>query len=500
MAISRLKSLLFGEDKKPKETEKLPEKRVFSTDFYGDPEVQRAKTRENLKNTFQPIADKHLASGARDSRVSALDASLKGIFSFGSNLPETLLDWYAGQGFIGYQNSALLSQHWLISKCCSMPAEDAVRKGYEITGNDNNVIPPEVLDEIRKLDTEYNLMHNLFELIQMGRIFGIRIAMFLIESDDPDYYAKPFNLDGVTPGSYKGITQIDPYWITPQLDDEAAGDPASINFYEPTWWRITGKLVHRTHLIVYRTEEVPDILKPAYIYGGIPIPQKIYERVYAAERTANEAPMLALTKRTKILRTDMTMAIGQQGTFEQRLTQTARDQNNYGVWAVDGGMNEEVQQFDTSLSDLDAVIMTQYQIVAAAANVPAVKLLGTSPKGFNTTGEYEEASYHEMLESLQEKDLTPLVQRHHEIVIRSEICPMFGMEPFDICVQWNKLDAMTEEELAVLNKTKAETGSILIMDGAIDGEDERNRVINDTQSGYNGMSSIESTQTELEDA
>ena len=57
--------------------------------------------------------------------------------------------------------------------------------------------------------------------------------------------------------------------------------------------------------------------------------------------------------------------------------------------------------------------MSQYQLVAAAANVPATKLLGTTPKGFNATGEYEEASYHEELESIQANDLSRLLARHH---------------------------------------------------------------------------------------
>ena len=47
---------------------------------------------------------------------------------------------------------------------------------------------------------------------------------------------------------------------------------------------------------------MPDTLKPSYNYGGIPLPQLIYERVYAAERTANEAPQLALSKRTSVLK------------------------------------------------------------------------------------------------------------------------------------------------------------------------------------------------------
>ena len=453
---------------------------VFSTDTLS--RIERAHRLERLLGSViqKPAPMASMPGSAMDT-----NSTIKTQFLNNDIVSESLLIWYASQSFIGYQLSAVFAQHWLVMKACMMPAKDAVRNGYEITVNDGTQVDPDVLDKMRKLDVKYQLNKNLIQFVQQGRIFGIRIAMFVVESEDPEYYKKPFNPDGIKPHSYKGISQIDPYWITPQLDDQAAGNPASINFYEPTWWNINGRLVHRTHLVIFRTEELPDILKPTYIYGGVSIPQKIYERVYAAERTANEAPMLAMTKRTDVVKADMGQALADEPNFDARMREWVFRRDNYGIKTI--GLEEDMLQFDTSLADLDAVIMTQYQIVAAAANVPAVKLLGTSPKGFNTTGEFEEANYHEELESIQTHDLTPLIERHHLCLIRSEIVPEFGIAPFDTTVTWNSLDAMTAEEQANLNKMKAETGQTLMATGAIDGADERQRIINDPVSGYSGL-------------
>lgn len=443
---------------------------------------------EQHKKGFEPFSD--MEKKMRKAGM-AMDNQLNIKFQNqgGSAIPQQQVFWYASQNFIGFQLCAMLSQQWLIKKCCLMPAKDAVRNGYEITVNDGNEVDPKILEEIRKLDVKYRLNYNLIQFVDQGRIFGIRIAMFIVDSDDPKYYYKPFNEDGILPGSYRGISQVDPYWITPQLDTEAAGAPASIHFYEPTWWNVAGRLVHRTHLIIFKTEEVPDIIKPTYIYAGVSIPQKIYERVYAAERTANEAPLLALTKRTDVIKADMSQAVADQPDFTARIQQWVFHRDNYGIKTI--GLEEEMQQFDTSLADLDAVIMTQYQLVAAAANIPAVKLLGTAPKGFNSTGEYEEASYHEELESIQAHDLTPLIQRHHIHVIRSEICPKFNMETFSTSIMWKPLDAMTGKELAELNRMKAETDNILSQTGSIDGLDIRERLIADPASGYNVMTTDE---------
>jgi len=468
-----------------KTIEKKPErpKQYFSTEDNFNSEQ---KIEELWQKTFKDSVHASIAmDSAKGKATFATDNSLNVKNPQFGIIPNSQMLWYAGQSFIGYQLCAILAQQWLIGKSCLTPAKDATRNGYDITVNDGSNVTPEVLDDIRKQDIKYQINKNLIEFVNMGRVFGIRIAKFVVESNDPDYYKNPFNIDGVTEGSYKGISQIDPYWITPQLDAEASGNPGSINFYEPTWWVINGQPIHRTHLVIFRNQELPDVLKPSYIFGGISIPQLIAERVYAAEKVANEAPMLAMTKRTDVINADVAMATVQYSAFEERIKQWVYNRDNYGIKVL--GLDEKMAQFDTSLADLDAVIMTQFQLVAATVNIPAVKLVGTILKGFNSTGTYEEASYHEELESIQKHDLSALLDRHHELLIKSEIAPKYNIAPFNVVVSFSPVNALTAQDQAIINKAKADAGQVLIMSGAIDSAEERQRVINDPTSGYNGL-------------
>ncbi len=423
--------------------------------------------------------------GAQDDNSAY---GLKTASTLGGNIPDALALWYVNQGFIGHQLAAMVAQHWLVDKACTMPARDAIRQGFDIVSVDGDDLPESALKSLNRLDRSMRLRWNLEQFVRMGRIFGIRIALFKVDSTDPDYYEKPFNLDGVQPGSYKGMVQVDPYWTAPMLDQNAASQPDTKHFYEPTWWQIQGRRYHRTHLVIYRHSEPPDILKPAYLYGGVPVPQQIMERVYAAERTANEAPQLAQTKRTTVWRTDMSKFVANANVAEQRLQEWISYRDNYSVKLGDFE-GDDFQQFDTSLADLDSVIMTQYQLVAAASGVPATKLLGTTPKGFNATGEYEEASYHEELESIQTHDLTPLIERHHALCMRSFIKPQLGLD-VETTVEWRPLDSQTAQETAAMNLTKAQTGAALIASGAIDGSDERTRIATDPASGYHGLGAM----------
>lgn len=478
------KWLRFSSEKKP-----APEKDAVSSLLHApgfDSLTRAVREAAIFAQTFrqtQPAVTAGMAMDGLTGTVTTPDMV---------GIPERQLRWFGGHAFMGYQACAMLMQHWLIDRACTLPARDAVRGGYKTTVNDGTDVPPQVLDALANFDKARDIDRQMVEFVRMGRGFGIRVALFLVDNTDPDYYEKPFNPDGVTAGSYRGISQIDPMWMVPELSGAAASDPAAPDFYTPTWWRIGGKRYHRSHLVIMKTAEPPDILKPTYQFGGIPVPQMIAERVYAAERVADEMPALALSKRTTVMKTDTAAALADQQTFEEALAFQAAVRDNYGVKVVDSA--EDVQQFETSLANLDDVVMTAYQIAAAASGVPATKLLGTTPKGFNASGDYEEAAYHEELESIQTSDLKPFLARHHLLAIRSYICPKFKCKPFAVESVFNPLDAMTAKEQAEVNAIKATTAATYVNIGALDGDDVRAGLIADPDSGYSGLSNAMSDE------
>ncbi|MEX9216292.1 DUF1073 domain-containing protein [Providencia rettgeri] len=454
---------------------------LFSTDFYA---ALRGKREFNGLVLPQPSM-----SGVGMDSVNTSISSFKGDQPFG--VPESQAAWYAGQSFIGYNMCAVIAKHWLVDKACNMPARDAIRQGYELhcADDDSGEIAKKLLD--KNVDRRYKIALQLKEIVHLGRVYGGRLALFVVETPNPkEWYENPFNIDGVKKGMYKGIKQLDPQWVTPVLTDSNIQDPASLDFYEPTYYRIGGRKYHKSHFIKFVPFPVPNVLKPLYNYFGVSVPERIYERVYASERTANEAPQLAMTKRL------LTIAAGSgdsedKDLIAQNMLYFMEMRDNYGVQVI--GNNDNAQQFDTSLADLDATIMTQYQLVAAGSNVPATKLLGTTPKGFNSTGEYEEASYREELESIQSNDLEELLQRHYALLQRSEDLPLV-----DISISWNSLDSPTGKEYAEIEMNKSQAAVNYASIGAIDGLDVRKKLSTDKESGYYGMEVSEDDYVEAD--
>lgn len=434
------------------------------------------------KSTEQEVKSFDVATVMDSGSCEVLESSMEGPYS----VPDLLAAWYGSQSFIGHQMCAILAQHWLVDKACSQSVQDAVRNGWETKADVGHEISDEQRAQIDDFDIKMNLSSNLVEAGRFCNVFGIRIVIFLVDSEDKQYYTKPFNPDGIRPGSYKGMSQVDPYWMTPLLTNDSMNNPAGQHFYEPDYWVINGTKYHRSHLFIMRGPQPADILKPTYIFGGVPLTQRIYERVYAAERTANEAPLLAMNKRTTVLKTDTEAVMANENNFVQKLLKWIRWRDNHGVKVID--TEEEMNQMDTSLADLDSVIMNQYQLVAAIARTPSTKLLGTSPKGFNATGEFETVSYHEFLESIQD-DLQPMIDRHYLCLSRS-----LGLG-FGLNVIWEPVDSMTAMQRAEINSKIVQDGVSLVNAGAISPDNLHDRLARDKDSGWNDLNMADDADT-----
>lgn len=496
-----IKIILQGEQKPPVQAPKntddplSPFARVRNSDSLEDGYEMKLRSamddivkdeREFAKTVAMDAAVVHKDYVGDDSTgAPTLKAGVGGMYG----VPDGIASWYMSQGFIGWQTCAIMAQQWLINKACEQSGLDAVRHGWDLNVADGTDIDPVIMDEIQRIDTEFNIKNHLSNMAKFTNIFGIRVCIFDVEYEDRDATELPFNIDAVRKGSYKGLRQIDPYWCAPLLDTKSATDPTSKRFYKPTWWVIGGKKYHWTHLHIAMGPEVADILKPTIYYGGLSLVQRIYERVYAAERTANEAPLLAMSKRTTALHVDLKKVAADQKGFIDRLGQWQNYRDNHAIKVL--GLEEKMEESDTSLADFDSLIMSQYQLVAAISETPATKLLGTSPKGFNATGEFEEKSYHEKLETIQSDEYHPLLTRHYELMLKS-----MDLD-FRVEIAWNPTDAKTAETQAEINNKKATTGEILINAGVISPDEERKRIRADKFSGYTGIGEDDADESML---
>lgn len=470
--------------KKKKEVEEVKEESLIEhyrhkPVHFKKPELARD---EIIKSIFQRDFSMLMPKNSK-GQVVAMDGAVCKCKFNGNIIPNDILEFYGSHNFIGYEACAILRQNPYIDKACTIPAQDSIASDYKISYAENNKDEKKVdekkLEEMKRIsDKDYNIKEVCYHANVNKKTFGISLVVPVIDGVD---YKKPYSIDKVKKGSYKGMVVVEPYWVSPQLDNGAVSNPMNVGFQEPTWWRMPdGTVVHKSWCIKKCNSELPDILKPTYYYGGVPLTQKIYERVYAAEKVANEAPQLALTKRMLIADANIAnlMANPEECQSILNLVQWCRD--NFSVWFKNP--DDQVSQIDTSLTDFDALVMTQYQLVASIADMPATKLLKTQPKGFNATGEYEQKDYIQSLQAIQEQDYIPILKMHYELFTKS-----FYGELIDLSIVFNPIDTPTEKETAEVAKIWSDIDSNYIASGVMSADEVRDIRRSEEGSAYSTL-------------
>lgn len=401
---------------------------------------------------------------------------------------DRIFTYYAQHGFLGWQICAIIAQHWLVNLAISVPVDDAIRPGWKITINSDDEKGESQEEQDAGADLyditsrKYHTADKARQLLKRARIFGVGYALICFDGVN---YEEPYNKDGIKPGSFRGVSIIEPYWITPQWMNNALNDPASPNFYEPEFYYVQGLgKVHKSHIIKVVHDEVADILKPSYYFGGVPLTQQIYERIYAAERVANEAPLLALTKRLLVVPTNLRALAEKPQIMGKLINMLVNGRDNQGIYFTEEGEKSAVHQVDTSLSDFDQLILTQYQLVACVAKMPAHKLLKTDPKGLNNNGGYTLKDYAQELMSLQENKLRPFVERVNEATLYSDMPELKGAK---MVTTFEPVDAPTELEKAQTEQVKVNSDVALVQSGILAPEEVRDILRNDKDSKYAGI-------------
>lgn len=432
--------------------------------------------------------DKNGRANPRSKNKIAMDAAPQikdlGVFS----IPDDIMSVFK-QPFIGWQACAYLRQNVYIDRACRIPAEDAIAMGYELSatppskeGNtaEDMEIDDDFLDEFRNESFEkYRIGEVCAGAEILNRTFGGALVVPCVSGAD---MSKPFNIDGIKPGTYEGMRTIEPYWTMPLLTGESISNPASMYFYEPEFYGIAGGgKIHKSWVVKLEFAPVPDLMKPVYYYFGIPLVQMIYERCFAAIRVANEAPLLAQTKRLLVADADLGNYVFNQEEADNAMRNLVYFRDNFGVYikSPDNG----VQQLDTSLSDFDSLIMTQFQLLAAEAGMPVNKLLKTQSKGLGDTGKAEADDYKQTLKSIQEKDYRRIINFHNRLLSKSK----YGKE-LSLKVRFNPYDMPSELEIAELSEKMSIALLHYVSGNILSPEEARNILRNDPSGRFSNIS------------
>lgn len=335
-------------------------------------------------------------------------------------------------------------------KIINIPADDAVKEWRDWQAD------KEQIQTIEAEEARLAVRVAVREAIIKSRLYGGSVIMPLGLPGAP---ASPLNMDRVGKGSLTSFVVLGREDIAPV---GIIRNPLSPWYNKPEYWRLASDLtmmqIHPSRIIL-----VP---------GRCPTPNNIWgdsewqhmsDSVGPADMAAAILAGLMQESKVDVMRLPDFMAGFATAGYEELLMRryaaanVLKSVSNMVLMDKD----EEWEQKTVSFAGLPEVTLTLLTIMCGAADIPVTRLLGTSAKGLNATGEGDDNNYKDTVKAKQELEITPVITPLDEMLIRSA----FGSRPDNIWYKWAPLKQMTEEERAKIDKTKAETTQIYANSG-----------------------------------
>jgi hypothetical protein len=274
---------------------------------------------------------------------------------------------------------------------------------------------------------------------------------------------------------------VEPVWTYPTSYDSA--NPLREDWYKPTTWFVMGTEIHATRLLTFIGREVPDLLKPAYSFGGLSMSQMAMPYVQNWLRTRQAVADLIWSFTVFVLKTNLGESMqgdGQQLFDRAELFNLMR--NNQGLMILDKDL-EEFDNVSASLAGLENLQAATQEHMSSVSKIPLVKLLGIQPAGLNASSEGEIRTFYDWIAAYQEHFFRDNLNRMVDFVQLSE----FGDIDPDITYDFKQLWQLDEAGEAAVVKTRADTREAYLSMGAVTADEVREAIAGDKESPFNGL-------------
>lgn len=386
--------------------------------------------------------------------------------------------------FIGYPTLAMLRQNILVQNIVTTYAEEMTKKWVEVSPGDDTVTEEDV-EDVRQLDKEWKT-EDFFRdcLIESGFSGG---CLAFIDNGDTNLEA-PLTLDekSFPKDSLRGFRIVEP--MNAYAMGYNAYDPLAPNYFVPQYWNIQGKDVHASRFLYFAETNLPLLLKPAYNFFGIPMPQMLLDYVYNFERSRDSAARAIRNHSLLGLLTDLSQLL-QSGISETnpqsiinriRVMQATRDQD--GIALLDKA-TEEFFQITTPLTGMMELTSQQLELLALVTRLPVTKLFGTPPRGFNASGDNYQEDFAHVISGRIKRILHDNVVKYHKIIQLNK----HGRFIEALDYKWPDIREMSEKEKADIRLVDAQADAALVTATIIDPSESRERLAGTPNSGYEGI-------------
>jgi phage-related protein (TIGR01555 family) len=437
------------------------------------------------------VAEAFKANPEGNVRPLAMDAEAGGTFGWAASDP-LHVQYSEGVAFLGYSYLATLAQRAEYRVVTETIAAEATREWIELkvasgdeSKNDLKNFIEDRMDELKVQDA--------FRQVSEGDGFFGRAHLYLdtgVTDDAEELISDIGNgrsvLSQLKVGPNKNqklirLQPVEPTWVYPTFYESV--DPLKRNWYNPVNWYVMSREIHRSRLLTFVSRPVPDILKPAYSFGGLAMTQMLKPYVDNWLRTRQSVSDLVVAFSHNVLRTNLDATTGAGGqALMDRISMFNNIKNNQGTLVIDKD-SEDWSNVSIPVGSLDHLQAQAQEHMAAVSRIPLVKLLGIQPAGLNATSEGELIAFEDWIASYQEVLFRDALRTVIDFIQLSA----FGRIDEDIDFEFKPLRQLKPIEEAQLQSVVAQTRESYLSVGAVDANEVREALAEDKESPFGGL-------------
>lgn len=401
-------------------------------------------------NPFEPAKfPPGITEGDGLAKDSALVASSDWAGSYLSALQGDIA--LEGQHFLGYSVLSVMAQRPEYRRIVETIATEMTRRWIKLVNRKGDEQTQERIDALNEALERFAVRDAFRKAAEGDGFFGRGHLYIALDGDQVGEELRSPIGNGrdaasrqkVRKGKLLRIQPIEAVWAYPQAYNTIS--PLDADWYYPQIWYVQGKPIHRTRLLTFVGREVPDLLKPAYAFGGLAMTQMARPYVSNWLRTREDvSDLIAQFSVSGVKGMDLpnVLANGTADNLVNRIDMFVGMRDNRGFMAL--GENEEFFNVSTPLGTLDKLQAQAQEQIASVCGIPLVKLLGVTPSGLNASSDGEVRVFYDYIKAYQEKLFGDNLKRVLGFVQLSE----FGEIDDDIGFEFEPLWQMSEIEKA----------------------------------------------------
>ena len=351
----------------------------------------------------------------------------------------------------------LLVQSGFAAKAIEIPVNDMLEKWRTFDPDADEA----AVKAMKEAEMRHDFRARLGQAIKAGNGFGSGLIVINTMFDDPE---QPLDVRRVRAGDLKSLNVYDRFDASvtervSDMTDPRHGMPEYYHVHPTTWGSGSAVSQMYHHSRVIRFDGISPLTMSRW---------QVYEQDWGASRLI---PIIVHLLNDQSIASAIAHLV-QEASIPVLSVGGLRDvvggklePNQLSAEEIASTINEVKSNYRMMMLDKESEDFTRVAVVfagladlmdksaariAAAADIPLTRFLGSSPGGLNATGESDLKNYYQSVASMRERMLPKPLRMLDEVIARDAGLP----EPLEY--EWPSLLEMSEQEQADVKKTEAE--------------------------------------------